>query len=265
MSIKLYLNRVVGRVLCMPFIGRIISFIYNDHIPSGNLRIDTTESVSSVTKAMIYWGIYESAELRLIRRHLKSDCDVIELGASLGVVTCNIRMKMEPARKLYCVEADPRLIRRVERNLELNGLRDGVVVINRAIDYGAESHSLFFRGQSNVAGKLGGDGDAENAISVPTVTLGQLIAENDVGRYTLICDIEGAEAGVLMHDKAALNGCVQMIIELHESRYHGTTYTKTELLSVLHEMHGFSPIDWHGEVYVLKRSQTEKSLSHGGK
>ena len=40
--------------------------------------------------ASIFWGFYESAEIRLLNKYFKGDSDVIECGASSGIVSAFI-------------------------------------------------------------------------------------------------------------------------------------------------------------------------------
>ena len=67
--------------------------------------------------SLIFWGFYESAELRLIRKHLPATLDVVELGGSLGVVAAHIGQRLEPGRQLISVEANPALIEALRTNI----------------------------------------------------------------------------------------------------------------------------------------------------
>src|ERR1700730_12780210 len=81
-------KRVIARIICHPLIGRIISLVFRDRIPSRGSLIHTKDkAVVPSVKAALFWGLYESAEVRFVKEFLRSDLDVIELGSSLGVVT----------------------------------------------------------------------------------------------------------------------------------------------------------------------------------
>src|SRR5262245_42251973 len=70
-------------------------------------------------KSTIAFGIYELGEIQCVRRYVRSDDAVIELGGSIGVVAClTNRMLADPARHLV-VEANPLLIRTLEQNRTL--------------------------------------------------------------------------------------------------------------------------------------------------
>src|ERR1019366_3942812 len=66
-------------------------------------------------RAQMFWGLYESAETRLIRNYLRGSKHLVELGSSLGVTAAHVAAVMAPGGHLTCVEANPRL---------LPGLRD---------------------------------------------------------------------------------------------------------------------------------------------
>src|SRR5690349_5654721 len=82
------LKALVARLLCNALTGRLIAAMHRDRIPFGRLTIDTAHGVISArTKARIFFGIYESAEVRCIRTRLRNDLDVVELGSSIGVLS----------------------------------------------------------------------------------------------------------------------------------------------------------------------------------
>ena len=73
-----------------------------------------------------------------------------------------------------------------------------------------------------------------------------------INEYVLICDIEGAEAGLLINDKSSLEKCKLMIIELHETKYGGKTVTISDMI-MLAKNANFRLIDSHAHVFVFKK------------
>ena len=66
-----------------------------------------------------------------------------------------------------------------------------------------------------------------------------------------MADIEGAEAGIFLHDKEALARCRLMIIELHEIQYEGRRLSIQDQLQLASES-GFVCRNHHRAVYVLE-------------
>ncbi len=69
----------------------------------------------------------------------------------------------------------------------------------------------------------------------------------------MFSDIEGAEAGIIFNDEAALKNCRQIIIEFHNTTYEGKKYTIKDLSDLLANKHGFKIIDAYREVFVFEK------------
>jgi ubiquinone/menaquinone biosynthesis C-methylase UbiE len=52
----------------------------------------------------IFFGLFESAEIRFVRRYVASDLDCLELGSGIGLVSRAIAETLQPGRLLVCVE-----------------------------------------------------------------------------------------------------------------------------------------------------------------
>jgi hypothetical protein len=80
----LLIKKIVVLFLCHSSMGKLIGLIWNNRIPHRGSRIEVPADGDPRVNAMLYWGIYESAEIRFVRRYLGNELDVIELGSSLG-------------------------------------------------------------------------------------------------------------------------------------------------------------------------------------
>lgn len=100
----------IAKILTLPFVGSAIAVLSKDRISYRGMIIDTqNQYLTPSTKAEIFWGIYEGAEARFIQKYLTGDLGVIELGASIGIVSCCIKKKLNGKSKLIAVEAHPGL------------------------------------------------------------------------------------------------------------------------------------------------------------
>jgi len=196
MGIVLSIKASVARAICHPAIGRAIGQLLRDHIPYGGFLIETTSrNVCPETKAALFWGIYESCELRFVQRYIRRDLDVVELGASIGGVTCHIRKRLGPDQRLLAVEANPELAALACRSLERNGLTRNVSILNWAISYEGSASVRFALGDSTVTGRVADQASGDAVIDVPAATLSAILRDADIGPYALVSDIEGGEGG----------------------------------------------------------------------
>jgi FkbM family methyltransferase len=218
-------------------------------IPCGECSVDTRFSfVADHTRAQMFWGTYESAERRCIASSLEPGHDVVELGASLGVVSSHLARRLAPGRTLVCVEAFPAFAESIRRNVAANAPGARVKIESAAIAYGVE-HVALAHGADTTMGRVGGDADGP---SVPALTLSALLERHGLGRYVLVMDIEGAEAEILASDSAALSRCVQIIAELHETRRGGRVISPEDLAREIESL-GFNRAKQDGFVYVFAR------------
>jgi FkbM family methyltransferase len=246
----------VAKFLCQPDIGRFLAWIFHNRIPGTGTTIDTSSPlVKPEIKALLFWRLYEKAEIKFINQHLRGDLDVIELGGSIGVVTCHIRKRLQASRKLISIEPHPELANQIKANLILNGLGNNVHIIKKAISYcdTERGHAYFSRGESNVAGQVALPQQHGELMSVETTTLSNVISENNIGDYVLVSDIEGAEAGIAMFDPQALKSCRQIVIELHNTVLNGQKIGVEQIHDMLVQTHGFTPVARHGAVRVFAK------------
>src|SRR5579885_2870151 len=73
-------------------------------------------TLSPSLKARMAFGWYEGEEMLLVKRHLPADLPIIELGGSLGVLSCLTNRRLRNPRKHWVIEANPTLIPLLEKN-----------------------------------------------------------------------------------------------------------------------------------------------------
>jgi FkbM family methyltransferase len=246
----------VAKVLCHPAFGRAVAVVLRDRIKNRGCVINTSsETILPSVKASLFWGLYESAEIRFVQRYLRPNLDVIELGSSLGVVASHIARKLSPPRRLICVEANPRLLDLIRKNVARNAPQINVKVIHAAFAPAQEEQACidFAISARNLDSRINAGDLAEDCIQVPVVTLEKILTEESLEEYTLVADIEGAEIGLINGGESALSRCRQLIIELHRTWHKGEQVTVEVMLKTLQGRHGFSLRDRYGPVCVLEK------------
>jgi hypothetical protein len=105
------LKVLVAKIVASNGAGHVIGALTRNRVRHQGLRFDVrSEDFSPRVRAQMFWGAYEGAETRMIRRFLRDSTTVVELGSSLGVTTAHVAAVMAPRGHLVCVEANPRLV-----------------------------------------------------------------------------------------------------------------------------------------------------------
>ena len=200
-------------------------------------------------EGMVWLGEYEAFERYAISRFLVPDLPVIELGGSIGIVSCLTNSRLARPEEHVVVEANPALIAPLIANRDRNRCRFGIV--NAALAYG-HATVAFHVSASSVASTLLDTTGATRVVDVDAVTFESLVSRAGFGRCALVCDIEGAEIDLVAHEAEALARFVELfIVEVHPQLVgaEAVAALETRLQSV-----GFSPIWSRGTVWVFRHA-----------
>jgi FkbM family methyltransferase len=246
----------IGQLLSNAVLGAVISSVFRNRIRNKGVIIDTSPpAFTAVVKAQLAFGIYESAEIRFIRKYLSGCSRVLELGASLGVTAAHILDVAAPGAEVVCVEANPDLLAALQVATATAAERTGAKVktIHGAVPSDPDIRSpsvVLTLGGSHLGSRVGsaGGGDPGRQIRVPAIDLAEVV--RGWTDYALVCDIEGAEAALILSAQPVLTGASRLVIELHEAAYGGGAVTVADLREVLLNM-GFLLVAEKGRVLVL--------------
>jgi FkbM family methyltransferase len=206
----------------------------------------------SLTKLFLLDGTYELPERRAVRKHLRRDLPVIELGGALGVVACVTNKLLAESSAHVVVEANPLAIPSLTANKELN--RCGFSIVNRALAYGVDT--VTFSPTVDIASNsIESDGTAlhgtEKAVTVKAICLDSLLKTNGFQNFSLVCDIEGKEYDLVCQELDVLKRADVIVMETH-ARMIGEEKNQ-ELINKLAGI-GFSIIEEDGFVITLRKS-----------
>lgn len=244
------IKALAARVLAHAAVGRVLQALYTGGVPMGKARVHVPPSDPEATAA-VFWGLYESAERRFVRQYLPPDLDVVELGSHLGAVALSILERLDPGRRLLCVEANPSIVPWLERNLGPYRETHEVDIVTAAVDYtGAEAVRLVADGTPQGSAV---NHDTTAGVPVRPTRVRDLAVVRAGRPWALVCDIEGAEAGVIIADAAALAQCQICIAEFHATTYDGVSYTPEDLAVLLESRTSLRRRAQHGPVYVFTR------------
>jgi FkbM family methyltransferase len=202
--------------------------------------------------SLLYFNKYEKEEVQMIRKYMRTDLPIIDLGTSHGVVATNAACLTK--ENILCVEANPNLSEVISGNLTRNGVENSrFSVMNAAIcDVEQAGEPIYFSSRgSNELGRIC-DAQTEGAIKVDTVLLSDIVKKNVKDDFVLISDVEGAEAAFLYSDSDALESCNQLFIELHPVNWKGRELSVTELQQRI-ELLGFVQNEQRGMNFYYSR------------
>ncbi len=246
-------------LLCNPVMGSIIQSTFGDSVPDIRWKgfrffIDKHRVAKRFT-ASIFWGFYESSEIRFVEKFLDKDRDVLELGSSIGVVSSHIAAKLNKSSRLVCIEANPQLLDSINTNITRHIAKDASFqVINCAISYDVEKvHFASTSNNTDTRVKKNKSSTSSDEIVVDARTLSSILKETDLGEYTLVSDIEGSEVEIFMNETDCLQKCRQLFIELHDTSYRDQSYTPQGVAELIQSRHGFKLVSQHGPVYYFNR------------
>lgn len=145
----------------------------------------------------IYCGLHEYVDMRFVLDTLKPGDLFVDIGANVGSYTV-LASKVCGARAIS-VEPDPDTARALRRNVEINGIKDKVQVVEAAL--GATAGTASFTVGRDTVNRVAGPEDA-NVRDVVVRTLDDVL-EGQVPRVIKI-DVEGFEAEVFRGAAVAL-------------------------------------------------------------
>lgn len=256
-ALKYKLIMRLRSILYSEFSGLIISRIYKNRLSNYGCTIDTnTNQISLSTKAKIWFGAYERAEVLFVRKFLRDEYDVIELGSSIGVVSSHIAAGLSSKNRLICVEANENLLSIIRKNVEINAPTANIEIIHAAVDYSNSDLVGFKIGKQNTISKKSHENC--NTVKVQSVTLRKICDLYRIDQpFLLIMDIEGAEFDLIQKEFDTLKDCMLIIAELHETtgfcNGEHRLITVDEMADMIISVHGFRQMARWGNVFAFQR------------
>ena len=203
------------------------------------------------TRSVILRGVYEAPERFAVRHFIHPSLPVIELGASIGVVSCLLNRRLRHPADHVVVEANPRVLPVLEENRARNRCR--FEIVHGAV--GAEGATTRI---SVGSGTLGSSLllHAETYAEVPVVSLVGIVQRKGFKRFSVICDIEGAERRLIHDELSVLQSHVEtLVIEFHPAINGPDEVANTQSLL---QAHGFEPLWRQQDTVVYKNSALQE-------
>lgn len=205
-------------------------------------------SQNTKLRAMFHSHQYEKNEIWMVENFLVRELPVVELGGSIGVVSCVINKLLSYPQKHIVVEANPYLIPLLRSNKNRNKCQ--FKIVTGAIGYGSQVLTLHVSTRSPSLGNCFVEYDKQ--VQVKTVSLRKLLDENDLQNICLVSDIEGAEDGLLNSEMEVITKHVKLLIFESHAEYLGSERVQYQLNSLV--ARGFETVFSEDSFHVLKNN-----------
>lgn len=165
--------------------------------------------VSLGFRSRFLFDLHEREERALVRRYVRSEDRVVELGGCLGVVACVTADVLAPSSKHVVVEANPALLPTLRRNRDRNGFAFEI----EGAAAGVAGAGAFLEGAYVTTGRC--EAGSRAGVEVPGTSLAEL-HERHGGFTALVADIEGGELDLLRGGADVLRAYRLVLIEIHD-------------------------------------------------
>ncbi len=191
------------------FFGFIFDSFFYYYYTSGLKFYIPRDLTTRAFRTRFLFNSYESEERKLVRKYLDPDSTVLELGGSMGVVSCITNKLLKTPKNHLVVEANPKLIQTLKKNKQINSCHFEIIqcLISNKSEGDFYLHDLVVGGSANRK--------TDKKIKVPVKTVSQLERQYNLKFDTLIIDIEGGELNFLNENKEFIKRQKTVIIEIH--------------------------------------------------
>lgn len=227
--------------------GTYFTWFKKNRVVLDGVELIVPDDVTDIPlRGQLQVGFYEREERHLLKKYLHPDARVLELGGCLGVVACIANKMLQKPERHVVVEANPNLIRHLERNkMHTNS----AFAIEHCV-VSSRPELEFFLGDSILGSSA--RRRSPTKVLVPGKTVAELERAHAIKFDTLIMDIEGAELEFLRENRDWLRQLNTVIAEIHEHPDYLTNEEVAECKIIL-EQAGLRLEVVDGLTWVLER------------
>lgn len=237
------------------FLTRIPLFpVWPEQIEIDGVQIPVkTSPLSPQMRRRLMKGLYETAERELVDAFIRPGDHILEIGASIGILTCFLSHKAGDQARIVSVEPDATLLPHFQRQLRLNGIQADLLqalccpLWNQPVPKTLSSRN-FMPHQDNLSGTVASSD--EGPTSVRWITAETACTETDLKPTALVVDIEGTEAVWTDHPPRFPESLRTVILETHPTLV-GVQIAGRVVQAVVEE--GFRVAGMRNNVFAFQR------------
>lgn len=211
------------------FVGRMVELTGNRiNLDGVSLSVDNP-LVKTAHKGSIYFGIYEISERRLSKLFIDRSLPIIEIGASIGGVSCTTNRLLLDTSKHVVLECNPLVLPTLHKNRMLNRCKFAIEPI--ALAYGSETISFTIDTEHFMLGNVSSENGKK--ITVKTTSLAKLLYKYSFNQINLVSDSEGCEIDMVANEPTILRDRVKSIIVETHPQLRGEKATNEMIASLV--------------------------------
>jgi FkbM family methyltransferase len=243
LNIKIF----IGKFLECKFISYLFLLLnYKKNLKFHNTLLNV-EFIDSINFVRIFFGYFEAAEIRFIKKYFSNNYDSLDIGAGMGIAISVFKKSFDNYnKKIICVEAVKKNILTLKKNFFLNKVKKYIIENKFLLSKSSNHNKKFIYNNDFSQSKL------INSINsklkkTDFINLEQLLKKYKIKKYQALIDIEGEELNFSIDDFKKLNNCVVLIIEIH-------TFNKNILNNFIKKLKIYSKLylaDTYGSVFVF--------------
>ncbi len=174
------------------------------------------ETIHALNRSLFFRGIYEPEMTALFRKIVKPGMTAMDIGSNFGWYTILMAHLVGPRGRVYAFDMDSKLIRILQRSLQLNGLNN--VVCTRAALGNIHTDVPYYddagAGTANLSQELV---QSSSMQLVPMILLDDFVREHAISSVDFVkCDIDGAEGLFIDGAEQVLRTVPRMSIEIYD-------------------------------------------------
>lgn len=163
-------------------------------IRTKNLTIETPSIEETISKYLIFDGIYDNDTYHILLRFLKKNSVFLDIGANVGLFSLLAARNICPEGAVYSVEAAPSIYGFLKRNKEANPVSNITIYHNAAHKTSGEEVRFFEAPESKFGMGSLYNRPGSRQVTVKTLAVDDLILNEGIKKVDLIkIDIEGYE------------------------------------------------------------------------
>ena len=217
-------------------------------MPGGSIRIGLCLFRSDATsRECLVDGTYEGEERFASKRYIRRDIPVVEFGGCLGVVACLTNRRLSNRVNHVVVEANPETVPILFENRDRN--RCKFTILHGAAGSEGKSVRIYIGNGALAASSLAA---TDRSVEVAGITLSDILKSRGFDRCAFVCDIEGAEIGLIRSEMETFRSRVETFIVEYHPGINGVEPVASSRR--LLKDHGFEEL-WHQrDVFVFRNT-----------
>jgi len=233
-------KRLVVVIAVLKNIIIYLSLIIFRYVKIDGIKLPFKE-ITELSRFHLLNGTYEDIERNFVRSYIKTGAYVVELGASIGFISCHILQK-HPT-KLISFEAVPQWAKIARKTVGMNFKNPPFELVEMAIAPVGQSEVAFkCDTQENLGGLVMPVLDS-GSITVPALSLYDVNSNYGVPPNAwLVMDIEGMEWDIAKNQSEALRRYEGVIVECHKTMDDEIIITPTRIVNEI-TLCGFTLIE----------------------